>query len=202
MGGMNVYDWKEITEARNVGSTYLTHLIRGCDREAYETLVKILQSGILESCKSKRNNYDTVEGNKKVVCFQDASFDSMNEIMTGEEWCDMNTRYSKFGIQLDKIALFESGARPVIYDKKSEILNVIDEDMKWRVVNLDLGYISCIDWTHEREWRIPKDVKIYQFPMKIIVKSEWYKKKLLSDKRLSERVENEQFDEKDIIVFE
>lgn len=194
-------DWKELTESRNVGSLYLTHLIRGrSDEEAYNTLLKILEKGFLRASFSRRNSCDTVKGNQKVVCFQDTSFDAMQEIITGEKWLDREQGYREFGIQMPKEILFYNGARPVIYDKANEIMELIDESIYWRVVNLDLenpGWMYT-DWTHEHEWRIPGDVTITRFPFKVIVKTEEYKKRLLKEdvaKRLDLK-------EKDIIVFE
>ena len=156
-------DWKELTESRNVGSLYLTHLIRGrSDEEAYNTLLKILEKGFLRASFSRRNNCDTVKGNQKVVCFQDTSFDAMQEIITGEKWLDREQGYREFGIQMPKEILFYNGARPVIYDKANEIMELIDESIYWRVVNLDLNIATWqyVDWTHEHEWRIPGDVML------------------------------------------
>lgn len=123
-------DWKELTESRNVGSLYLTHLIRGrSDEESYNTLLKILESGFLRASFSRRNSCDTVKGNQKVVCFQDTSFDAMQEIITGEKWLDREQGYREFGIQMPKEILFYNGARPVIYDKANEIMELIDESI-------------------------------------------------------------------------
>lgn len=194
-------DWQELTESRNVGSIYLTHLIRGrSDNDSYNTLLKILESGFLRASFSKRSGHNTVKGDKEVVCFQDTTFDEMNEVITGEKWIEHEQIYREFGIQISKELLFRDGARPVIYDKANEIMNLIDENIYWRVVNLDLEDkgLMYTDWTHEHEWRIPGDVTITRFPFKVIVKTEEYKKRLLKEdvaKRLDLK-------EKDIIVFE
>ena len=194
-------DWQELTESRNVGSIYLTHLIRGrSDNDSYNTLLKILESGFLRASFSKRSGHNTVKGDKEVVCFQDTSFDEMNEVITGEKCIEHDQIYREFGIQISKELLFRDGARPVIYDKANEIMNLIDENIYWRVVNLDLEDkgLMYTDWTHEHEWRIPGDVTITRFPFKVIVKTEEYKKRLLKEdvaKRLDLK-------EKDIIVFE
>lgn len=194
-------DWQELTESRNVGSIYLTHLLRGrSDNDSYNTLLKILESGFLRASFSKRSGHNTVKGDKEVVCFQDTSFDEMNEIITGEKWIEHEQIYREFGIQISKELLFRDGARPVIYDKANEIMNLIDENIYWRVVNLDIEDkgLMYTDWTHEHEWRIPGDVTITRFPFKAIVKTEEYKKRLLKEdvaKRLDLK-------EKDIIVFE
>lgn len=135
MGGIFYDDWKMLTEARNVKSVYLTHLIRAYDDEkAYKTLVDILDDKMLKASFSRRNNHRTVKGNKKVVCFQDISLNGIKEIIEGERWCGTQQIYQEFGIQIDKRILFSEGARPVIYDGE-EILQFISEDMHWRVEN-------------------------------------------------------------------
>ena len=194
-------DWKELTESRNAGSLYLTHLIRGrSDEEAYNTLLKILEKGFLRASFSRRNNCDTVKGNQKVVCFQDASFDAMQEILTGERWLGYETGYREFGIQVHKEIMFRDGARPVIYDKANEIMGLIDESIYWRVVNLDLenpGWMYT-DWTHEHEWRITENVSLKKYPFYIIVKSNVYKEILLNEPKVQEAIKHT----RGIIVFE
>lgn len=194
-------DWKELTESRNVGSLYLTHLIRGrSDEEAYNTLLKILEKGFLRASFSRRNNCDTVKGNQKVVCFQDTSFDAMQEIITGEKWLDREQGYREFGIQMPKEILFYNGARPVIYDKANEIMELIDESIYWRVVNLDLNIATWqyVDWTHEHEWRIPGDVMLESGDFRVIVKTEEYKKRLIHEPGMKKLIKRP----KNIIVFE
>lgn len=194
-------DWKDLTESRNVGSLYLTHLIRGrSDEEAYNTLLKILEKGFLRASFSRRNNCDTVKGNQKVVCFQDTSFDVMQEIITGEKWLDREQGYREFGIQMPKEILFYNGARPVIYDKANEIMGLIDESIYWRVVNLDLNIATWqyVDWTHEHEWRIIGNVSLKEYTFYIVVKSNAYKELLLNNPMAKKAIKHA----KGIIVFE
>ena len=194
-------DWKDLTESRNVGSLYLTHLIRGrSDEEAYNTLLKILEKGFLRASFSRRNNCDTVKGNQKVVCFQDTSFDVMQEIITGEKWLDREQGYREFVIQMPKEILFYNGARPVIYDKANEIMGLIDESIYWRVVNLDLNIATWqyVDWTHEHEWRIIGNVSLKEYTFYIVVKSNAYKELLLNNPMAKKAIKHA----KGIIVFE
>lgn len=194
-------DWQELTESRNVGSIYLTHLIRGrSDNDSYNTLLKILESGFLRASFSKRSGHDTVKGDKEVVCFQDTSFDEMNEVITGEKWIEHEQIYREFGIQISKELLFRDGARPVIYDKANEIMELIDESIYWRVVNLDLNIATWqyVDWTHEHEWRIPGDVMLESGDFRVIVKTEEYKKRLIHEPGMKKLIKKP----KNIIVFE
>ena len=194
-------DWQELTESRNVGSIYLTHLIRGrSDNDSYNTLLKILESGFLRASFSKRSGHNTVKGDKEVVCFQDTSFDEMNEVITGEKWIEHEQIYREFGIQISKELLFCDGARPVIYDKANEIMELIDESIYWRVVNLDLNIATWqyVDWTHEHEWRIPGDVMLESGDFRVIVKTEEYKKRLMHEPGMKKLIKKP----KNIIVFE
>ena len=194
-------DWQELTESRNVGSIYLTHLIRGrSDNDSYNTLLKILESGFLRASFSKRSGHNTVKGDKEVVCFQDTSFDEMNEVITGEKWIEHEQIYREFGIQISKELLFRDGARPVIYDKANEIMELIDESIYWRVVNLDLNIATWqyVDWTHEHEWRIPGDVMLESVDFRVIVKTEEYKKRLIHEPGMKKLIKKP----KNIIVFE
>lgn len=194
-------DWQELTESRNVGSIYLTHLIRGrSDNDSYNTLLKILESGFLRASFSKRSGHNTVKGDKEVVCFQDTSFDEMNEVITGEKWIEHEQIYREFGIQISKELLFRDGARPVIYDKANEIMELIDESIYWRVVNLDLNIATWqyVDWTHEHEWRIPGDVMLESGDFRVIVKTEEYKKRLIHEPGMKKLIKKP----KNIIVFE
>lgn len=192
-------DWQDLTESRNVGSIYLTHLIRrNIDEEAYNTLLKILNSGKVKASFSTFDGNKTVRGNKKAVCFQDSSFDEMNEIITGEKWFGMNQKYREFGIQIEKKKLFSLGARPVIYDRVSDVIKYIDKSLYWRLVNIDFNDKNCIDWTHEHEWRILGDVMLESGDFRVIVKTEEYKKRLIHEPGMKKLIKKP----KNIIVFE
>lgn len=192
-------EWEMLTESRNVGSVYLTHLIRGnSDTMAYNTLLKILKSKKLRASFSMFGENKTVRGDEKVVCFCDSSFDEMNEIITGERWLGRETGYREFGIQLEKEKLFSLGARPVIYDRVSDVIKYIDESLHWRLVNLDLNDKDCTDWTHEHEWRIPGDVPLNSGKFRVIVKTEEYKKRLIHEPGMKKLIEKP----KNLIVFE
>lgn len=67
-------------------------------------------------------------------------------------------RYSTIGLLFEKPLIYQAGGRPVIYDKTSEAKRYLPEDQWWRIVNFDLSNNeNFIDWTHEREWRVPDD---------------------------------------------
>ena len=56
--------------------------------------------------------------------------------------------------------IYRRGGRPVIYDNTEDAKNYLPSHELWRVVRLELSDdTNVIDWTHEREWRIPDDFK-------------------------------------------
>ncbi len=52
------------------------------------------------------------------------------------------------------------GARPVIYMPWPEACQMLDERELWRVVAIDLTQTPPVDWTFEREWRVPEQLKL------------------------------------------
>ncbi|ATY76375.1 hypothetical protein CVS41_04070 [Aeromonas veronii] len=55
-----------------------------------------------------------------------------------------------------KYYLFQNGCKPVIYDKVEDGEQYLSNDELYRLVKFDLSNTdSFIDWTHEREWRMP-----------------------------------------------
>ncbi len=47
----------------------------------------------------------------------------------------------------------------MFYEKTGDAKRMLSEAEHWRIVNLniEMGGSVCIDWTHEREWRLPND---------------------------------------------
>jgi hypothetical protein len=63
-------------------------------------------------------------------------------------------KYRFYGLAFSKRTIFDAGGRPVVYlpDNEGEW---IPEEQKWRHVRYEFGKV---DWTHEREWRVPGDL--------------------------------------------
>ena len=51
------------------------------------------------------------------------------------------------------------GARPVIYLPAAEARDILADAERWRVVSIDLDSPTPVDWTFEREWRVPDELK-------------------------------------------
>ena len=67
------------------------------------------------------------------------------------------TRYSQFGLMFHKPWVYDRGGRPVIYQPESDF-DVLPEEFRWRHVRYEPTAEQIIDFTWEREWRIPCDL--------------------------------------------
>ena len=57
---------------------------------------------------------------------------------------------------ISKPYLYSKGGRPVVYDDTNAAKSYLKKSEWWRIVRFDLSDKSnYIDWTHEREWRLP-----------------------------------------------
>ena len=54
----------------------------------------------------------------------------------------------------DKTWIFERGGRPVIYESEAEYSN-LPKSLRWRHVRYEPTALPPIDFSWEREWRIP-----------------------------------------------
>lgn len=179
---MNREFWRNRISKRPDLVARLTHLTRGdTDKEAFETLWNILLDKKLKA--TGRTAY--IVGDKKAVCFQEVPLYSIAQTLLFEEEERAKTeaekeysekiRYSWFGLRLNKFDLFQRGARPVIYGKTDDLKKVLDSSVYWRIVRLDLdSNDNCIDWTHEREWRIENDCPFEYEDVEVIVKDDRY----------------------------
>jgi hypothetical protein len=69
---------------------------------------------------------------------------------------------------MSKKGVFDLGGRPVIYLPDNEGTWIPDSE-KWRHVRFEFG---SVDFTHEREWRLPGDLDLASLPgIYILVRS-------------------------------
>ena len=58
--------------------------------------------------------------------------------------------------------------------------SILPSDEHWRIVNYDLSDNQyMVDWTHEREWRVPSDIEFEYKNVEIIVESNTYYQKFV-----------------------
>lgn len=147
-------------------SKYLIHFTKGNTLEdAFETLKKIINEQQLLGSDT------LIKGCYKCVCFSEAPLQSLNDGLVNPEFY---TKYSPFGIMVEKKWLFERGGRPVIYQSDEEF-ELLPESHKWRHMRYEPHKNPPIDFSWEREWRIHCDTLTFDHSMASIIvqNSDW-----------------------------
>ncbi len=178
---MNILDWKKRLWLRSDETTQLVHLTRPRNKHgASYWLWKILTDKKLKA-------FDSIGicPGHKCVCFQEVPIACIAEVLLAETLIDPGSkRYSGYGIRIPKRTIFELGGRQVVYS-----LNKKDVDNPWRYSHETFRTKNnVIDWSHEREWRIPNDVDFNYTDIDVILPSVEARmnfiKKALSENRL------------------
>lgn len=159
--GYNTAIWKRRLAERSDLTSYLTHLTKPeGDHDVNGPLISILSERRIRGSDSV-----FIYGDKEAVCFQDAPPSGICQNVYFEEQYrktnpDAKRRYCAGGLMFQKRYVFSKGGRPVIYDRAEDAMDYLRKDEWWRIVPLDLGKADkIIDWTHEREWRVPNNFK-------------------------------------------
>ena len=162
-----IENWKQRIASRSDLTGHLIHLTRpkninGKEFSSIEILMKIIKEQCLIGSSTKSG---LICGSRKAVCFQDTPLYQLSQnIYSEQEYRSKNpqakVRYVGAGLMFPKPYIYRQGGRPVIYDNTEEAKNYLPSHELWRVVRLELSDdTNVIDWTHEREWRIPDDFK-------------------------------------------
>lgn len=179
---MDFNEWRNRYKHRNDISSRLTHLTKGnTQEEAFTTLLKILEEKTIVGSTTESG---FIIGNKAAVCLQEAPLNAIAENLLYEkelrEKTNGKVRYSAFGIRFNKKWIYQKGGRPVIYEEKETMKSLLPDDEHWRIVNYNLSNSQyMIDWTHEREWRIPGNVEFEYKNIEILVESDEYYRKFI-----------------------
>jgi hypothetical protein len=131
---------------------------------AFDVLKEILLSGVLRG--SGNDGY--IKGPRRAVCFSEIPLSAMNQQFALPPVDPFkpapSIRYRFYGVVVSKRAVFDAGGRPVIYLPDSEG-DWIPPEEKWRHVRYD----ERVDFTHEREWRVPGDLDLRKLSIYVIV---------------------------------
>ena len=155
----------------------ITHLTRGNDADdAFKNLWKILVDKKLNGS----GNSGFINGERKAVCLQELPLSAIAENLRYEEILSDKIRYSPFGVRFHKMFIYNKGGRQVIYENKEIMKKLLPENEYWRIVDLDLtDPKSFVDWTNEREWRVPGELSFSYNNIEVIVKDSSYYRKLV-----------------------
>ena len=192
----NLKKWKERLASRSDLSSQLIHLtkdsiVKGKTISALSNLKNIISERTING--SNNNGY--VVGKKSATCFQDAPlyaacqntyFEQKNQKSASVK----NIRYLPIGIMFPKEYIFEKDGRPVLYEKTLVAKKILPKEEWWRIVNFDMSnHNSIIDWTHEREWRVPGN---FEFDIEqatlLFVKTSIYKSFIKWDEKQEEPI--------------
>ena len=176
---MNRKEWKKRIKYRMDLSSKITHLTKGKnENEAFNNLIKILEEKRIEGSTRQKG---FICGEIPAVCFQDIPIVFLAENLRYEEKLrrDENhkIRYLGFGLRFQKEFIYKKGGRPVIYDATHNAKTYLLKSEWWRIVNMDLSIPNeFVEWSHEREWRIKKELTFKYSQCEVILPSYKYYK--------------------------
>jgi hypothetical protein len=129
---------------------------------AFDVLREILTTGVLRGS----GNEGYIKGSRRAVCFSEIPLSAMH-LFAVEPSVEISRSHSyrPYGIVLSKVTVFSAGGRPVIYLPDSEG-HWIPAEEKWRHVRFEPPQV---DFTHEREWRVPGDLDLKGAALYVIV---------------------------------
>ena len=179
---MDFNEWRNRYKNRNDISSRLTHLTKGDTHEdAFKNLLKILGEKTILGSTTETG---FIIGDKAAVCLQEAPLNAIAENLLYEkklrEQEGGKVRYYAFGLRFNKMWCYKRGGRPVIYEEKEIMKSLLPEEEYWRIVNYNLTDMKhVIDWTHEREWRVPGNLEFEYCNIEVLVPSNTYYKKFV-----------------------
>jgi len=95
-----------------------------------------------------------IKGRHKVTCFSEVPFSGLKYLLNDSD------KYEPYGVICSKPEIYRLGGRPVIYLPDDETEWIPREEL-WRVVRFEPQ--KKIDYTFEREWRVPSKVELTSF---------------------------------------
>ena len=163
-------NWQRRFAERADLCTFLTHLtkdgfVNGAKATAMDVLFEILSA---KKLVGSTNATGYIVGEIPAVCFQETPPLALAQNLYFEDKAvvpgGQKARYTGLGVMFSKIQVYQAGGRPVVYEETNKAKGMLPPDEHWRIVKLDYSNLSkIVDWTHEREWRVPVE---YKFELK------------------------------------
>lgn len=171
--------WMERHAGRSDLTAYVAHFTRPVGdgdrtKSAIDVLLDILEQRRLVGSTSESG---FINGSTPAVCFQDAPIYALAQNIYIEQKLQKQLgldrpRYVSTGLLFEKPYVFQNGGRPVIYEDPRIAKQFLPRDEWWRIVRYDLSDENAfVDWTHEREWRIPNDFHFTREKVTVLVPS-------------------------------
>ena len=156
-------NWEDKIAHRSDLSSQLVHLTRSTVIDGRKVGPVDVLTKILLDRHISGSTTDTgfIVGDIRATCFQDVPVYSIAQNIYAEEHYrkavpDAKLRYMAVGLMFNKRYVYQHGGRPVIYEETERAKEMLPADEWWRIVRFNLSDDSnLIDWTHEREWRLP-----------------------------------------------
>lgn len=166
-------EWKKRISTRSDITGMVTHLTKPAQKDlsnlseseinklAIDNMVNILKE---KTIKGSTTSKGFIIGDKPAVCFQDAPLYGIIQNVEyekgmREERDSSKLRYCGIGLTFSKPYIYSKGGRPVIYEDTEDAKSFLPKDEYWRIVRFNINFmndsLNHVDWTHEREWRVP-----------------------------------------------
>ena len=142
------------------------HIVEDDNLSPFFVLRVIVRSNAILPSWSVRRGRRTIYGPNPAICYTEMPIAAFIEAGTKRARTGENT--SPYGLMFPKDQVFRIGGRPVIYGlsahaRTTEEPNgtrrvdppLISDEELYRYVAFDATRGGRLDWTHEREWRVP-----------------------------------------------
>jgi hypothetical protein len=157
--------WRNRIAERTDISSNVVHLTRNelIDGKMATSLAVLFKILCDKTLKGSSTATGLIVGDRRAVCFQESPLSAVTQnVYFEQKYREINTsakvRYRANGLAFSKPLIYKSGGRPAIYENTEVAKRFLPKEEWWRIVRLDLSNSNAyIDWSHEREWRVPGD---------------------------------------------
>ena len=157
-------DWEKRIARRSDLSSQVVHLTRSAVKDGHDVgPVDVLIKILLDRRISASTASGFIVGDTPAACFQDAPIYAIAQNIDAErqyrdKYDKSKIRYVGVGLMFNKVTVYQRRGRPVFYEDTERAKSILPECEWWRIVRFDLNNVDdMVDWTHEREWRVPGD---------------------------------------------